>query len=65
VAHTICELQEWRRPNGKLKSAECVERFPERNTVPGPVFPAIISIATFKAAGPALRPESREAEHRG
>ena len=25
LAHTICELLEWRRPNGKLKSAECVE----------------------------------------
>jgi hypothetical protein len=25
LAHTICELLEWRRPNGKLKSVECVE----------------------------------------
>jgi Domain of unknown function (DUF4338) len=25
LAHTICELLEWRRPNGKLKSPECVE----------------------------------------
>jgi hypothetical protein len=25
LAHTICELLQWRRPNGKLKSPECVE----------------------------------------
>ena len=25
LAYTICELLEWRRPNGKLKSPECVE----------------------------------------
>lgn len=25
LAHTICELLEWRRPNGKLKSPECME----------------------------------------
>jgi Domain of unknown function (DUF4338) len=25
LAHTICELLAWRRPNGKLKSPECVE----------------------------------------
>lgn len=25
LAHTICELLEWRRPNGKLKNSECVE----------------------------------------
>lgn len=33
LAHTICELLEWRRPNGKLKSPECVEwlqKFDER-----------------------------------
>jgi Domain of unknown function (DUF4338) len=25
LAHTVCELLGWRRPNGKLKSPECVE----------------------------------------
>ena len=25
LAYTICELMEWRRPNGKLKQPECVE----------------------------------------
>jgi len=25
LAYTICELMEWRRPNGKLKKPECVE----------------------------------------
>lgn len=25
LAYTICELMEWRRPNGKLKHPECVE----------------------------------------
>jgi len=25
LAYTICELLEWRRPNGKLKNSECVE----------------------------------------
>ena len=24
LAYTICELLEWRRPNGKLKSPECM-----------------------------------------
>jgi hypothetical protein len=37
LAHTICELLEWRRPNGKLKSPECVEwlqKRQERNSLP-------------------------------
>jgi hypothetical protein len=37
VSHTICELLEWRRPNGKLKSPECVEwlqRLQEHNCLP-------------------------------
>jgi len=25
LAHTICELLDWRRPNGKLKSMECLD----------------------------------------
>jgi len=25
LAHTICELLDWRRPNGKLKSPECLD----------------------------------------
>ena len=37
LAHTICELLEWRRPNGKLKSPECMEwlqKLQERNCLP-------------------------------
>lgn len=37
LAYTICELLEWRRPNGKLKSPECVEwlqKLQERNGLP-------------------------------
>lgn len=37
LAHTICELLDWRRPNGKLKSPECVEwlqKFQEGNRLP-------------------------------
>ena len=37
LAHTICELLEWRRPNGKLKSHECVEwlqKLQEHNCLP-------------------------------
>jgi hypothetical protein len=37
LAYTICELLEWRRPNGKLKSPECVEwlqRWQEHNCLP-------------------------------
>ena len=37
LAHTLCELLEWRRPNGKLKSPECVEwlqKLQERNSLP-------------------------------
>jgi len=25
LAHTVCELLEWKRPNGRLKARECVE----------------------------------------
>src|ERR1039458_3383190 len=37
LAHTICELLEWRRPNGKLKSPECMEwlqKLQERTQLP-------------------------------
>jgi hypothetical protein len=37
LAHTICELLDWRRPNGKLKSPECVEwlqKWQGRNGLP-------------------------------
>jgi hypothetical protein len=37
LARTICELLEWRRPNGKLKSPECVEwlqKLQEHNGLP-------------------------------
>lgn len=37
LAHTLCELLEWRRANGKLKSPECVEwleRLQQRNDLP-------------------------------
>jgi hypothetical protein len=37
LAHTLCELLEWRRPNGKLKSPECVEwlqKLRDRNALP-------------------------------
>jgi hypothetical protein len=37
LAHTICELLDWRRPNGKLKSVECVEwlqKLQQRHAVP-------------------------------
>jgi hypothetical protein len=38
LAHTICELLQWRRPNGKLKSPECVEwlqKLQPQQTLPG------------------------------
>lgn len=37
LAHTICELLDWRRLNGKLKSVECVEwlqKLQQRQAVP-------------------------------
>ena len=37
LANTICELLEWRRPNGKLKCPECVEwlqKLEERHCLP-------------------------------
>ena len=37
LAQTICELLEWRRPNGKLKSAECLaclQKLRENNCLP-------------------------------
>jgi hypothetical protein len=37
LAGTICELLEWRRPNGKLKSPECVDwlqKWQEHNCLP-------------------------------
>ena len=39
LAHTLCELLDWRRPNGKLKSPECVEwlqKLPEHTCLPLP-----------------------------
>ena len=33
LAYTICELMEWRRPNGKLKKTECVEWLQKRQQV--------------------------------
>jgi len=38
LAHTVCELLAWRRPNGKLKSSECVawlQKWQEHNGLPG------------------------------
>lgn len=37
LAHTLCELLEWRRPNGGLKSRECylfLQHLKERGTLP-------------------------------
>jgi len=37
LAHTICELLDWRRPNGKLKSPECLDwlrKLEQRNRLP-------------------------------
>lgn len=50
LAHTICELLDWRRANGKLKSVECVEwlqKLQQRQAVP--VLPAL---QTTKPRGP-------------
>ena len=38
LAHTVCELLQWRRPNGKLKGSECVEwlqKLQAHNCLPG------------------------------
>jgi hypothetical protein len=38
LAHTICELLEWKRPNGKLKSRECylfLQTLHQRGWLPG------------------------------
>lgn len=50
LAHTICELLEWRRPNGKLKAAECVEwlqNLQQRSSVP-----ALPELRVTKPRGP-------------
>jgi len=38
LAHTVCELLEWRRPNGSLKSRECylfLQALHDRGGCPG------------------------------
>jgi hypothetical protein len=48
LAYTICELMQWRRPNGKLKQPECVEwlqKFQQR------VLPALPELRVTKPRG--------------
>ena len=41
LAYTICELMEWRRPNGKLKNSECVEWLQKWQQKPLPGLPEL------------------------
>ncbi len=41
LAYTICELMEWRRPNGKLKNPECVEWLQKWQQQVLPALPAL------------------------
>lgn len=47
LAYTICELMEWRRPNGKLKNPECVEWLQKWQ----PVLPALPELRVTKTRG--------------
>jgi hypothetical protein len=56
LAYTICELMEWRRPNGKLKKTECVEwlqKWQHR------ILPALPELRVTKPRGPQLVPTDR------
>jgi hypothetical protein len=48
LAHTICELLQWRRPNGKLKSPECVEWLQK---LQGRTLPALPELRVTKPRG--------------
>jgi hypothetical protein len=47
LACTICELMQWRRPNGKLKNPECVEWLQKWQ----PVLPALPKLGVTKPRG--------------
>lgn len=49
LAFTICDLMEWRRPNGKLKKPECVEWLRKWQEKTLPVFP---ELGVTKPRGP-------------
>jgi len=49
LAHTLCELLEWRRPNGKLKSTECVEWLQKLS--PATVLPQLPKLRVTKPRG--------------
>jgi hypothetical protein len=49
LAYTICELMEWRRPNGKLKNPECVEWLQKWQQQ---VLPALPKLRVTKPRGP-------------
>ncbi len=49
LAYTICELMEWRRPNGKLKNPECVEWLQKWQQQ---VLPALPELRVTKPRGP-------------
>jgi hypothetical protein len=50
LAHTICELLDWRRPNGNLKSPECVEWLQKLEERSG--LPALPELRVTKPRGP-------------
>lgn len=50
LANTICELLQWRRPNGKLKTPECVEWLQQQQG--HPVLPPLPDLRITKPRGP-------------
>lgn len=59
LAHTVCELLDWRRPNGGLKSPECVEWLTRlRQMGQLPALPALRKTKSRGAQGTKLEPSS-------
>ena len=50
LANTVCELLEWRRPNGKLKTPECVEWLQKLQQFDG--LPSLPVLRVTKPRGP-------------
>lgn len=59
LAYTICELLEWRRPNGKLKNPECVEWLEKWRQK---LFPDLPELRVTKPQGPQRVPTDHRSD---
>jgi Domain of unknown function (DUF4338) len=61
LAYTLCELLEWRRPNGKLKNPECVEWLQKWQAK---LFPDLPQLRITKPRGPQRVPTDARSDPR-